>query len=179
MIHEKASCGQLGMTLVELLITVSVMVVVLMMGVPSFQGLMARTKMANAANTLLGHLQFARSEAVKRSTNVTVCPSADGATCLADAAALWSGGYILRVDSASPPVLRVVGELEMQGIAVKKNGSSPRVVFQADGSASGYSSAFTICDMANLANKRAVIVSNVGRVRVSDYASGGGALDCD
>jgi aspartate aminotransferase len=36
----------------------------------------------------------------------------------------------------------------------------------------------TLCDTGDTSNKRGVIVSNIGRVRVSDYASSGGALSC-
>ena len=169
--------SQDGVTLVELLVTVAVVAILLTLGVGGFRALIANAKMTNAANSLIGHLQFARSEAVKRSAEVSLCPSTNGTTCVAESDGSWELGYIVRVD-ATRQVLRWVDPKEMAAITVTKSGSSPLVVFKADGTATGYACTLTLCDTGDTSNKRGVIVSNIGRVRVSDYASSGGALSC-
>ncbi len=166
-----------GVTLVELLVTVAVVAILLTLGVGGFRTLIANAKMTNAANSLIGHLQFARSEAVKRSAEVSLCPSTDGSTCVTQSDGAWEIGYIARLEGTGQ-VLRWVEASEMAGITVTKTGTSARIVFKGDGTATGYACTLTLCDTGDSANKRGVIVSNVGRVRVSDYASGGGALTC-
>jgi type IV fimbrial biogenesis protein FimT len=166
-----------GVTLIELLVTLSIIAIVLTLGVSGFRYLIVNTKMTNAANSLIGHLQFARSEAVKRDTEVSLCPSTDGASCLASSGGSWEIGYIVRVDSTGE-VLRRVDGAEMASLTVTKSGVATRIAFKPDGSAGGFACTLTICDTGDSSNKRGVVVSNVGRVRVSDYASGGSALTC-
>ena len=55
-----------GFTLIELLVTVAVIAIVLTIGVPSFQQVIMTNRMATQANDLLGSMNLARSEAVKR-----------------------------------------------------------------------------------------------------------------
>jgi type IV fimbrial biogenesis protein FimT len=162
---------------VELLVTLSIAAIVLTFGVSGFRYLIADTKMTNAANSLIAHLQLARSEAVKRGTEVGLCPSSDGASCVAHSDGSWEIGYIVRVVSTGE-VLRRVDGAEMRSITVTKSGTSSSIAFKPDGSAGGSACTLTICDTGDPSKRRGVLVSNVGRVRVSDYASGGGALTC-
>jgi type IV fimbrial biogenesis protein FimT len=91
----------LGISTVELLI---VMVIVAILGayaLPNFSTMFRNNRVANEANTLLSLLIFARSEALKRGQNVTVCPSTDGIAC-ALAGSGWGNyhrGVIVFVDS--------------------------------------------------------------------------------
>ena len=71
-----------GVTLIELMVTLSVIAILLTLTVTGFQSLTAHNRITAAANGLIAHLQLARSEAVKRAPPVTICPSNDGASCL-------------------------------------------------------------------------------------------------
>lgn len=66
-----------GFTLLELLITVSVLALLVGIGIPSFQETIRRNRLTEQTNGLLGALALARSEATKRSGTVTVCPGND------------------------------------------------------------------------------------------------------
>lgn len=171
----KAQGPQTGVTLIELLVTLAIATIVLTLGVVGFRELVASTKITNAANSLVGHLQFARSEAIKRGTEVSVCPSTDGTTCVSESDGSWEIGYLVRLD-ATGRVLRYVDSAEMAGITVTMG--KPRIRFRPDGTAPGFNATLTICDTTDSAAKRGVIVSDVGRVRVSNYRAGGGALSC-
>ncbi len=182
MSHRSSLSRHLGVTLVELLIVLSIAAIVLTLGVSGFQGLIAHTRMTNAANGLIAHLQFARSEAVKRGADVSVCPSANGAACVVANPSVWQIGYVVAIlDGNSPPnvttLLRRVDAEEMRGLTISSGGRM-RFTFQGDGTAGGTNGTLTICDSGDSSNKRAVLVSKIGRVRVSDYGSGGDALTC-
>lgn len=99
-----AARKQSGLTLIELLVVVSILAIMLGIGIPSFQGLMAQNRATSAANTLQASLQFARSTAVAQGRNVTVCVAdftTTPASCAANNNALrnWQVGWIVRLDN--------------------------------------------------------------------------------
>ncbi|MEZ5581873.1 MAG: GspH/FimT family pseudopilin [Candidatus Competibacteraceae bacterium] len=107
-----------GFTLIELIVTFVVAALVVTIAVPSFQSIIRANRLTANANSFVTTIQFARSEAVKRSTRVTLCKSADGATCTTSGG--WQQGAIVFVDDvtenatvdAGETVLRVVDDLD-------------------------------------------------------------------
>lgn len=67
--------SQSGLTLIEVMVTIAVMVVILTIGIPSFNSVIEQNRATVAANDLLGSLQLARSEAVRLNEPVTITPS--------------------------------------------------------------------------------------------------------
>ena len=125
-----------GFTLIELLVGIAVLAIVLAAAVPGFQVLVNGNRLAAAANEMVGSLQSARMEAIRRNRRVVVCASADAnagtaATC-ADAGA---NGWITFVDNdrngafgAGDALLRnslVDDSIDVSG--------APAVVFRSDG----------------------------------------------
>ncbi|MGH6627967.1 MAG: GspH/FimT family pseudopilin [Burkholderiaceae bacterium] len=82
-----------GFTLVELLTTVAVLAVLLMVAAPSFNEAILSNKLASFSNNFVASAQLARSEAIKRNATVTLCRSADGATCATSGG--WQQGWIV------------------------------------------------------------------------------------
>lgn len=78
-----------GFTLIEMMVTISLVVVVMALAAPSFTAYQRNAELTSAANTLLSSLTAARAEAMKRGRNVTVAPS-DGTH--------WSSGWVIFVD---------------------------------------------------------------------------------
>ncbi|GAB2522299.1 GspH/FimT family pseudopilin [Lysobacter humi (ex Lee et al. 2017)] len=70
-----------GFTLIELMVTIAVLAIIIGVAVPSFVSMTHRNRLAAASNEVVAVLQSARMEAVRRNRSVTVCPTADGATC--------------------------------------------------------------------------------------------------
>ena len=66
-----------GFTLVEMLVVMAISAILIAAAVPSFQSLIASTRASSASGTLVSSLEYARSEAIRRNQNVTVCRTAD------------------------------------------------------------------------------------------------------
>ena len=85
---------QAGFTLYELLITVLVVGVILTFAVPNMQDFARNSRMTSTANDLHAAFHLARSESSRAKSNISICPSADGASC----GGTWEDGYIVFVD---------------------------------------------------------------------------------
>lgn len=91
-----------GYTLIELLTTLTVAALLLAVGVPSFNSIIATNRAATNHNTLITALSSARTEAIKRGIPVTVCtsdptvPGNAGQVMCTDSD--WGSGYIVIVD---------------------------------------------------------------------------------
>ena len=95
-----------GFTLVEMLVVMAISAILIAAAVPSFQSLIASTRASSASGTLLSNLEFARSEAIRRNQNVTVCRTTDAnapeaTLACSDVAAVgfdgndWASGWIV------------------------------------------------------------------------------------
>lgn len=92
-----APSRQLGFTLVELLVAVSIAAILLAVGIPSFRSAIASNRLTSTTNDLVGSLAQARSEAIRRGVRVTVCMSANGTACATTGS--WDQGWISFVDT--------------------------------------------------------------------------------
>ncbi len=107
-----------GFTLIELMITLLVAAVLLSVGVPNFREFIANNRMATAANDIVSILHVARSEAVKRRANVSICASGnwDSAAPTCSNGASLGNGMIAFVDcSAAPPAACGAPNLTVDG----------------------------------------------------------------
>jgi type IV fimbrial biogenesis protein FimT len=97
--------NQQGLTLVELMVTLAVAIILLAVGVPLFTGVTSSNRAAAQANTFLAAFKLARSEAVGRSTEVSVCavddPGADADTLNCGTNADWANGLLVFTDSGT------------------------------------------------------------------------------
>lgn len=84
-----------GFTVVELMVTVSIVGILLAVGLPSLQDTMDRVETNSQIKSLVASLNFSRSEAIKRGVEVSVCPSSSGTDCAVDT---WSDGWLVFVD---------------------------------------------------------------------------------
>lgn len=95
-----------GFSLLELIVTMAIVTVVLVIGVPSFIELLRSSRVSTLTSRLVTAMNLTRSEAIKTGSRVTLCKSADGATCIQ--AGDYQQGWIVFVDEA-PLAVRDVG----------------------------------------------------------------------
>ncbi len=175
-----------GFTLIELMVTVSVAAILLAVGVPNFSDMVKNNRMATTANELVGALNLARSEAIKRGVRVTVCKSAGGATCTTSGN--WEQGWIVFTDlngdgafaddgdstlceSGEECILRIHDGLPSS--LTLRTGSSfdDWVSYLPSGRSKGNgglsNDTFRLCQGSDTANARAIAVNVTGRVTLS------------
>lgn len=158
-----APASKRGFTLIELMVTIAVLAILLTIAVPNFQTFVMNSRMASQTNDLITALSLARSEAVKRAANVTVCASSDGATCTGG----WEAGWIVH-DSAGN-VLRSYAALSG---ASTLTGSVNQVVFRAAGATTlAASTTLTLCPPSPaVVQGRAIQIERTGRTRFAPVA---------
>ena len=174
--------AQHGSTLVEQLAVLAIIGTSTVLALPGLEGLVADAKRTATVNDLVATVQLARSEAIKRRVPIALCPSRDGASCSATLDD-WGRGWIMfaNADQDSPPVLDHGEPMLAQG-GPARAGQALRVnraafAFKPFGMRSTNGS-FVVCDRRGPAQARAVVVSPIGRPRVTKATSEGKPLDC-
>lgn len=85
--------GTRGLTLVELMVTLAVMVALVTLAAPAFRDLLRRRQVEAVADTLAADLTYARHEAAQRASFVSICPSRSGESC--DDETSYAEGWIV------------------------------------------------------------------------------------
>ena len=186
-----------GFTLIELMITLAIISILLIVGLPSLKTFLQSNQLVAASNELVAGFNIARSEAIKLNTSVTICESSDGETCATTGD--WENGWIVFVDggetqTGAEDACTAVGEdcllrvhaafnddqLTLSGVdAANATTVINSVTFNARGlprdtTGSAQSSRFSVCSLDGVGgtiDSRAVVLSLSGRVRVSDNAA--------
>lgn len=180
-IKESSSCAHVkrsaGGTLLELLISISIVAVVLAVAIPSYDALIQQTRFATFSNNYLLHLHLARSEAAKRNDRVVICKSADASTCTTSGS--WNQGWIVFHDANNNAQIDLGEEILRVNEPLPSNwsflGNTPvvnYVSYSSTGIARSTSGSFqagtlTLCRVSQGGGEaRAVVISATGRPRV-------------
>jgi type IV fimbrial biogenesis protein FimT len=135
-----------GFTLFELLIVMLIVGIFAAIGIPSFKYVSNSNRMSSEVNSLLGDMQYARSEAVKEGQPITVCASsnATSATPTCSGSDTWHLGWIVFTDvnanqtvDAGEQTLRVQPAFTSTDTFVG-GGSVSAVTFNREGYAAAY-----------------------------------------
>lgn len=155
-----------GFTLIELMVTLSVLAILLTIGIPSLQMFIQNSRLQSQSTSLMGDLNYARAEAVRLGSPIAVCASADGATC--SGTLVWETGWVVFNDVNTNNTVDA-NEL-LRAAPALGGGNTMRsgrtlVRFNAQGFSNGFNDTFRVCDIRGPARARGVVLSNQGRVR--------------
>lgn len=182
--------GNKGFTLIELIITLTIAGILLAVAMPSLSGIIQNHRLSGQANDLIADLNIARSEAIKRAVNVTVCkqdPAQTIPSCNASSTASWTSGWIIFIDSdsngqvtAGETVLRVRQALAGNGNIMTSaatditNGpysnAANLVIYQPSGMTTikpGVTAQFRLCDNRGPSQARTIQLISTGRATVN------------
>lgn len=159
-----------GMTLIELMVTLVVAGILFSLAIPSMRTIIQNTRIANQTNEMITDLNFARSEAIKRASNVTICNSNNPTAAVPEcdtAGTSWGAGRIIFIDS-DPDGQRVAAE-ELLRVRESLEGSNTlmnaayRIVYTRTGAPTAGAVSFGLCDTRGETYGRKITIEATGR----------------
>ena len=144
-----------GFTLIELLVVIAIMSMTLAIGLPSFQSIIASTRLTSATNAMVSALQLARTEALKQHKPVYVKKNAT-----------WESGWNVFVDGKEAEPFAKFDALNTT-LSVTPSRYTNYVNYSANGRVNSAGS-FTFCLGTDA---RKVIIAATGRIRVETPTS--------
>ncbi len=176
-----------GFSLVELMVTISIVSIIIVVAAPSFKSTVSDNRMVAAVNEFVRTLNAARSEALKQGIRTTVCKSSDPAaakpSCTTSGG--WEQGWVAFIDKDSDNVIDYSTDpaldetpflvhTALQGANTTLRGKygsvTDRVTFLPSGYASTTHGQLILCDdrvknfAADKGWARVIIVSQIGRI---------------
>lgn len=148
-----------GYTMIELLVSLVIAGILLGLSLPGFQDTIERSVTNSQAKLLMTSLNLARSEAIKRGTEVGICASDDSVDCEEDA---WSDGWIVFVDN-NGDADGDDGSIDSGDVVIR--------VFDAVGSGSVLTSSFDLFQYNELGFSESAEVETLKLCPSSDNAS--------
>lgn len=151
-----------GFTLVELLITISLIAVISSMAMPALADLIAYNRQQALLTKVQDAIQKARSKAVLHRQTVVLCGSSDATSCSSD----WSKGWLTLVETTQEVLdvtqLPTTDELRWSGFGNR------RIRFYANGTSPLSNGRFYQCYKQRIAWQ--LILSRQGRLRQGSKA---------
>jgi len=162
---------QLGFTLIELMVTLSVIGIMAAIATPSFSDLIQDNRLTTRSNELLAAVALTRSEAIKRGENVVICQSSTQSSC-GGSNNNWHQGWMVFVDddaqgdfdAGTDEILSVRSAL---GDNLTLSLGSSSIAYGGDGLASNVNAnlSFLLCDDRGNDHRTGLGISVTGRVR--------------
>lgn len=160
---------QRGFTLIELLVTITVLAIVLGVGLPGLRDFMLNNRQVSAVNEMVGSLQYARTEAIARNRNVSLCPSSNGTGC---SGSEWAVGWIVFNDDDADGVMDGGDEVVLRHVEARGNldfvsdgGIASAVTYRRNGRATATGN-FRICDARGASHGKQIAMDLAGRPQV-------------
>jgi len=114
---------QEGYSLLELVIAIGIAGILIALAIPSFTSFVSDSKITSATNDMVFALQTARSESIKRSATVVLCPSTNPTDADPSCAGGYGDGWIVFADVDSNGA-REAGEQVLLQVEAQPNGFS-------------------------------------------------------
>ena len=157
-----------GFTLIELIVTVAMIGILAATAGPELADFMKRNKATTQTNYFVRSLNFARSEAAKRVSSVTICIG-NTAQNACSAVPNWENGWIVFVDNNADAVIDG-GETiinvnnEVTGdTTIRSTQHVSSITYLGDGSTLN-AGTFRVCDSFGIARAKAITVRGSGLI---------------
>ncbi len=170
-----------GFTLLELMVTISILAISLSLAVPAMGDFIQNQRLRSDSGRLFMDLLYARSMAINQGQQIIICPSNSGSECSDEPT--WELGWLLFIDTNNdreyqPSEQRLRVSAAMETLSVHSSIYRRKIRFFPDGSAAGSAATITICDPRGEKFARALVIANSGRVRQVRQSDQGIELVC-
>jgi type IV fimbrial biogenesis protein FimT len=152
-----------GFTLVEVMIVIAIIGIIAAMAVPSYQDMIERNRLKQAAEGLKSDMQYARSEAIKRSNDLRVTLTGTTSWCYG----IDDNNSTCACGTAGDCAIKTVNGGDFQGIALDDNNSATFTFRRGTAGAMGST-------LSSTNYQARVVVSNMGRVSICTPAGASG-----
>lgn len=158
-----------GFTLVELMIVIAIVAITTTFAAPAFVDMIAASRMRSAASDLYASALLARSEAIKRNTNVDVVPVGGS----------WSGGWTVQYVDGGGSTVELEKHEALTNVTTTASASG-NLTFRLDGRVSSAvrGVTFTATNSASVA-ARCVLVDASGRPGVKTDTDNDASNGCN
>jgi prepilin-type N-terminal cleavage/methylation domain-containing protein len=138
---------QIGFTLIEMMVTISILAIIVSLAAPSFNEMIKRQRLSGAAEGMYTDLQLARSEAIKRNTTIGLAVTTNGSTtwCYAISDTLPCNCNTAGACKVNNVASRVVSSDNYNGVALASSRVDNTITFSSPrGTAASGTYSFTI-----------------------------------
>jgi type IV fimbrial biogenesis protein FimT len=166
--HGTGKPLQTGVTVLELMITLSIAAILFSASLPAYQQFTWKQRMKAAVNALHNDLMTARSDAVLNGTPVVICPGNPATGCLGSNN--WSTEWIIFRDHNGDRQHQQDEILLRHGygseqVKILSSIHRTNIRFFPGGTAPGANGTISLCGPGGPENARKVVISNIGRIR--------------
>lgn len=184
----------LGFTLIEMLVTISIVAILASIAVPSFSKMIERNRITSGTNEFLSALILTRSEAVKRSQTVTVCVSNAAQTACDTTSDDYAKGWLIFAECGSAngtldTTTNICdtnnsGAVDSPEVPIKVHGELPQLSIKPDATDNEYLT-YDISGRSDDLNlhvgkdstttnlKKTIDINRTGRATTCDYSATG------
>jgi len=137
---------QTAFSLIELMVALAIVAILAAIAAPSFTTMISNNRLLSQAQDMTGGLKLARSEAIKRGTAVSLCPSNNAGDDCEDSPSLKKGWIVFIDNDANPgkidnsakataggDIIRYRNQVASGSISIKFNGEIKYLRFSSQG----------------------------------------------
>lgn len=156
------ACSGNGFTLIELMVTLSVLSLLMVVAVPAFRAMMLNNRLIASSDSLVNYLNYARNTSLNDAMNVMVCPigALNSTTCGNN----WTSGWIVVAQPSGKTAVLLKSQQNPAASPVTISSSAASVTFDPHGLAVSQSN-FKFCDTRGGQFARSVMVLATGYVQ--------------